>query len=208
MKQAVETVKFGYPDVRFSHLVYYVVRNSADSRGPIELNEWVAYVAKARDLVLEEVYPQYNVNRERNETWREIGRTRWLSPSGEAYFHYRPAGIDYFGIHTVMDMKTDLHRDRLRSALPENPKIVDWLRVVEKNRFMELVEEQDEPRQAWWIGRNGKKKVLFTWQPQALWMYQMQVSAMHIEPPQPDQLRRERCEQLARDFGAVVELVQ
>jgi hypothetical protein len=77
---------------------------------------------------------------------------------------------------------------------------------VDEHPYMELVSGQDEQTQAWWIGRKGQKKVLFTWQPQALWMYQMEVSAMHTDMPRPDPLRKQRCEQLARDLEAAVVL--
>ena len=206
MNQHIDNVHCGYPDYRFSHLVFYVVRKSSGNIGPIQLNEWISHIEGAPDLALDEIYPQYNINRECQETWREVGRAIWLAPDGIEHFHFRPAGIGYVGIHKTMNLKTQMQLDRLQKALPESPALEDWLKIVKRSQYMELVDGLDEPRQAWWLGRNGQKKVLFTWKPPAVWMYQMAVNRFHDKDPQPDPARKARCEQLARALDAAVEI--
>ena len=206
MNQHIDKVHYGYPDYRFSHLVFYVVRKAWHTLGPIKPGEWISHVKDAPDLVLDEIYPQYNINRECQETWREVGRAIWLTPDGDIHFHFRPAGVGYVGMHMMVNLKTGMQRERLLKALPENPVLEDWLSIVKKSRYMELVEDQDEPRKAWWLGRKGQKKILFTWQPPAVWMYQMAVSGFFDDPPQTDPARKDRCEQLAGDLDARVEI--
>lgn len=201
----IDNVDYGYPDLRFSHLVFYVVRPASSVAGPLLLAEWHDHVARSADLVLDEVYPQENINRERLETWQELGRTRWQAPDGVEFYHFRPAGVGFVGVHGQPDLKTVNQRSRLQEALPEDPLLDDWLRIVEQSRFMELEAGQAEPRRAWWVGRDGTRKALLTWEPPSIWMYQMPVSRFYDAPPRPDPARRDRCERLARELSAVVE---
>lgn len=205
MRQLTDHVHYGYPDHRFSHLVFYIIRKPSSSKGVIQLDEWTSHVHKSCDLVLDEIYPQYNINRERQETWQERGRTRWVTPEGYVRFHFRPSGIGYVGKHRQMDLKTEMQRDRLLKALPEHSTLEDWLKVVERNRYM-MQEDNNVPEHAWWTGKKGQKKVLFSWKPAAVWMYQMPASRFYDDPPSPDPLRKMRCEELARDLHAMVEL--
>lgn len=204
MKPPPDNVHYGYPDLRFSHLVYYVVRDSANSHGLIQLDEWLAYIDRSPDLVLDEVYPQYNINHEYQETWQEIGRAKWASADGPVHFHFRPSGVGFVGIHRPVDLKTEMQRERLLKALPEHPTLEEWVGVVEQSRYMVLAQGQDEPKEAWWVGKSGQKKVLFAWRPPALWMYQMPAEQFYDEDAKPDPARKTRCEALARDLGGMV----
>ena len=201
MRREPDFTHAGLPYLGFSHLALYVVR--PDGTEPLTLQEWCGYVERSPSLRSDKLYTQHNIDRGRDELWQERGRARWLESDVAEWLHFRPAGVGYHGIHAQPPTTASRQLERLRAALPEAATLDVWQQVVQQSRYMQAVD--GAPRLARWVGRQGQTKLLYQYEPPAVWMFQRPVAdlAREITAVLPE--RRALCERIARDLDARVE---
>lgn len=201
------------PYFPYADMTWYITRGRkpAAEEPPLSMEEWLAYIPTDSGLALDEVYEQSNPNSEVSETWREIGRARWLEEPEPDWFHFSRARIEYIHGRQYKGGPAAGKAGEIWKELGPDPTLEQWAAYIEQDRSLTLVTTHaildakasfSEPGLGVW--RKGGAEHLFRYIPSSVWLYIAPVSSFRAGDPAPDNQRERKCHEIATALSAQV----
>lgn len=200
------------PYFPYADMAWYITRGRkpAVEAPPLGMEEWLAYIPADAGLALDEVYEQYNPNREVSETWREIGRARLLEKTEPDWFHFSRARIEYLHAGQYKGGAAGKAGEIWKELGPDST-LEQWLAYIEKDRSLTLVTSHavpdakatfSEPGLGLW--RRSGEQHLFRYIPSSVWLYIAPASVLRAGDPVADPQRERKCHEIAAALSAQV----